>query len=142
MRLTKPRTDDLRRVAVDVRSYFSDQEIERGARFARGQLALMAARGTVQLALLEALRHRWPSPLARAAARRSVGGGAVAGAAISSGLTAVQLPLAAIARRRAIAVDLVTQSWRGWTVDLLKATAIQSVFAAGAGAAIVAVTRR
>jgi STE24 endopeptidase len=47
-----------------------------------------------------------------------------------------------ISRRRGIAVGLVTQSWRGWAADLLKGAAIESVLAAGAGAATVAITRR
>jgi STE24 endopeptidase len=47
-----------------------------------------------------------------------------------------------ISRRRAVAVGLDTQSWRGWGADLLKGGAIAAVLAAGAGAATVAVTRR
>jgi STE24 endopeptidase len=39
-------------------------------------------------------------------------------------------------------VGLITQSWRGWAVDLLKANAIQAVLAAGAGGGTVAITRR
>ncbi|HUE27584.1 MAG TPA: M48 family metalloprotease, partial [Solirubrobacteraceae bacterium] len=46
------------------------------------------------------------------------------------------------ARRRAIAVGLVTQSWRGWGADLVKSTAIEATLAAGAGGAAVALTRR
>lgn len=68
--------------------------------------------------------------------------GALAAASMAVGLTLAPLPLSAIARRRAIAVGLVTQSWRGWAVDLVKSTAIESVMAAGAGSAVVAVTRR
>jgi STE24 endopeptidase len=57
-------------------------------------------------------------------------------------MTIVPLPLSALARRRAIAVGLITQSWRGWVADLVKSTAIEAALAAGAGGAIVAVTRR
>jgi STE24 endopeptidase len=39
-------------------------------------------------------------------------------------------------------VGLVTQSWRGWALDLVKSNAIGAVFAAGAGGAAVAITRR
>ena len=46
-----------------------------------------------------------------------------AGAAFAAGLTVAlslpPLPLAAGARRRAIAVGLVTQSWRGGALDLV-----------------------
>jgi STE24 endopeptidase len=52
------------------------------------------------------------------------------------------LPLAVIARRRAIAVGLVTQSWKGWAVDLVKSTAIGAALTAGAGGAVVGLTRR
>ena len=41
-----------------------------------------------------------------------------------------------------MSVGLVTQSWRGWGVDLVKASAIQSVLAARRGSAIIALTRR
>jgi STE24 endopeptidase len=47
-----------------------------------------------------------------------------------------------ISRRRGIAVGLITQSWRDWAADLLKASAIEGALAAGAGSAAVAVTRR
>ncbi len=47
-----------------------------------------------------------------------------------------------MARRRAIGVGLVTQSWRGWAADLLKSSAIQGAFSAAAGAAVTSLTRR
>jgi STE24 endopeptidase len=52
------------------------------------------------------------------------------------------LPLSALARRRAIGVGLVTQSWRGWAADLLKEAGIGAAFAGAGGAAAVAATRR
>jgi STE24 endopeptidase len=52
------------------------------------------------------------------------------------------LPLRAISRRRATKVGLVTQSWRGWVVDLAKATAIEAVFAGAGGAIAFAAIRR
>jgi STE24 endopeptidase len=52
------------------------------------------------------------------------------------------MPLRAVARKRGLAVGLVTQSWPGWAGDLLKSGAIEATLAAGAGAAAVAVTRR
>ncbi len=36
----------------------------------------------------------------------------------------------------------MTQSWRGWALDLVKANAIQAVIAGGAGSAVLGVTRR
>jgi STE24 endopeptidase len=41
-----------------------------------------------------------------------------------------------------MAVGLITQSWRGWAVDLLKQLGIEGVLAGAAGAAIVALVRR
>ena len=69
-------------------------------------------------------------------------GGAATGASLAMGLSLPTLPLRAIARKRGIAVGLVTQSWRGWAADLAKGAVIEGVLAAGAGAAVVAVTRR
>jgi STE24 endopeptidase len=56
--------------------------------------------------------------------------------------TTAALPLAAVSRRRAVRVGLVTQSWRGWAVDLAKATGIESVLAALAGAVVVELSDR
>ena len=68
------------------------------------------------------------------------------GAATAAGLTIVvplvPLPLAVLARRRALEVGLATQSWRDWGGDLVKATAIGAALAGGAGAGVVAATRR
>ena len=47
-------------------------------------------------------------------------------AALALACSAAGLPLAALSRRRAIAVGLVTQSWRGWAADLVKARAIEA----------------
>jgi STE24 endopeptidase len=68
--------------------------------------------------------------------------GAATAAGLAVALSVPPLPLRAIARRRGMAVGLVTQSWRGWAADLLKGAAIEVVFAAGAGGAAVAVIRR
>lgn len=140
-RLLTPRTGTLEPAPVELGAYFSAAEIDRGRRFARPQLALAAARGIVDLAALELVVSR-PPPILRRHTGRPVAAGAAAAAGLAVALTVPPLPLAAIARRRAIAVGLVTQSWRGWAVDLIKATAIQAVLSGGAGAAAVFVTRR
>ena len=140
-RLLVPRTRPIDPDPVDVHSHFSDAEIERGARYARPQLALAMARAGIDaVALVVFVRRRPPRLLD--GLPDSARGGAVAAATMSIVLSLPSLPLTAIARRRAIAVGLITQSWRGWTVDLIKANAIQSVMAAGAGGVVVAVTRR
>jgi STE24 endopeptidase len=93
-------------------------------------------------ALALAMVVRWPPSPLRRPTTRPVLAGAGAGAALTVALALPPLPLAAVARRRAKAVGLVTQSWRGWSLDLAKATAIQSALAAAGGAAAVATTRR
>ena len=140
-RLLRPQAEAIEPDPVDVRAYFSAEEIDRGARFARPQLVLALCRATVEAAALGIVVRRPPRRLLRRFGA-PVPGGAAAGAGLALALSLPPLPLAAIARRRAIAVGLVTQSWRGWGVDLLKASAIQTVMAAGAGGAVVAVTRR
>jgi STE24 endopeptidase len=146
VRLLRPRHRLVEPETVDLRAYFSDEEIARGARFARPQLALALARSALEGAALVAVVRRPPRWLAsqpgdeeegRRAAR-----GAAAAAALATVLSLPPLPLAAIARRRAVKVGLVTQSWGGWAVDLVKANAIQAMLAAGGGAAVVRLTRR
>jgi STE24 endopeptidase len=130
-------------VPVDLRRYFSDHEIARGRGFARPQLALGLARGAVDAAALVALaRHARRRPVAPAATSAAVLESAGAAAVMSTLLALPSLPLAAVARRRAIGVGLVTQPWRGWAEDVAKSTAITAVFAAAAAAAVTALARR
>jgi STE24 endopeptidase len=139
-RLLAPRAQPIEPEQVELSAYFTAEEIERGARFARPQLALALCRGALDAAALGLLVRRPPRWLNGSAA--PVRGGAAAGAGLALSLSLPPLPLAAVARRRAISVGLVTQSWRGWALDLLKASAIQSVLAGAAGGALVALTRR
>jgi STE24 endopeptidase len=140
-RLLAPREPLLEAAPVQLRSHFSEEEIDRGTRFARPQRWLGLSRAGIDLAALAALTRCAPA-LARRLPRQPAAAGAAAGAGLSVALTLPPLPVSAIARRRAIKVGLVTQSWRGWALDLAKATAIQSAFAAAAGAATVTITRR
>lgn len=141
MRLLTPREQPIEPAKVDLTTYFSEAEIRRGARFARPQLALAMARGAIELGCLVRLVRRPPRWLNRQAKRPAAEAAATA-AGLAVGLSLPALPLRAISRRRGIAVGLVTQSWGSWAADLLKAGAIEVVLAAGAGSAIVAVTRR
>jgi STE24 endopeptidase len=124
-----------------VRAYFSEAQIERGRRFARPQLALAVARSLVELGAL-GLVVRAGTPAAVRCMRRPAAAGALFGAGLTVAMALPPLPLAAIARRRAIGVGLVTQSWGGWALDLLKSTAIGASLTAGASGAVVAITRR
>ncbi len=126
---------------MDLHAYFSAEEIERGRRFARPQLALGLLRSAVELGALTAVARR-PSVLVTHADRHPVAGGAAAAVLLSVALTGTAAPLSLISRRRSIAVGLDTQTWGAWMTDLLKASAIGSGFSAGAGAAAIAVTRR
>ena len=145
-RLLSPHEDVPAPAPVDLHDYFSDVEIERGARYARPQLALALARAVVDVGLMAALVARPPGPVAAASRagrwRRQVAGGAAVAAAMATGLTLPTLPLKAISRRRSIAAGLDTQSWGGWAGDLVKAAGIETVFAAAGGAVVVSATRR
>ena len=139
-RLLMPRDPPPEPPAIDLQRYFSPEQIARGARFARPQLALALARGAVDLGALVLVavappklpERRWEPVLS----------GAAVGAGLSVALSLPSLPLAAISRQRAISVGLATQSWRGWAGDLVKATAIKSALAAAGGAMVVGATRR
>ena len=138
-RLLTPRDPLPEAPPVDLERYFTAEEIARGARFARPQLALALARAAVDVGALSLVVLRPPRLFARV---DPVIAGAAAGAGLAVALSLPSLPLAAIARRRAIGAGLVTQSWPGWAVDLTKANAIQAAFAAAGGETMVLITRR
>ncbi len=140
-RLLTPREPAIEPAEIDLREYFSEEQIARGTRFARPQLALALARGAVDAgALILVARRGTPARLERV--KPAALGGAIAGAGLSVALVLPPLPISALARRRAIAVGLVTQSWRGWALDLVKSTAIGAGLAGLAGALTVAGTER
>ena len=141
VRLLSPRKPPIKPAPVHLGDYFTEENIDRGARFARGQRRLFLARAMVQAAAISGWAWRPPGWLP---GRRlpSVAGGAADAAVLAVVSSILPLPLSAAARRRAIAVGLVTQSWRGWALDLAKAGAIECAMAAAAGGATVAITRR
>jgi STE24 endopeptidase len=140
-RLLAPRGAPPAPAPVDIRSYFSEAEIERGARFARPQLALALARSAVELGALVAIARRPPRWLRRGRSRPAAAS-ALAGAGLTVAVSLPPLPLAAASRRRALAAGLATQSWRGWAIDLVKATAIEAALASCGAAAVTTATRR
>src|SRR5436309_2583217 len=117
-RVLTPPAPRIRPVEVDPKAYFTPDQIDRGRRFARPQLALGLARGALELAGMAALVALVGSRRRGGRARTGVADGAAMGASMAVGLTLLPLPLSALARRRAIAVGLVTQSWRGGAGDL------------------------
>jgi STE24 endopeptidase len=140
-RLLAPRTPPLKPARVELRSYFSEAEIDRGRRFARPQRALGLARMAIDFGALAMVVRRPPPALVRPRSRPVAAGGA-AGGVLAVAMSLPTLPLRAISRRRSIAAGLDTQSWRAWGADLLKASAIEAVFAGAAGSATVAAVRR
>ncbi len=141
VRLLRPRRAAARARPADLRSYFSEQELARGRGFARPQLALGAGAGAVQLSVVVLAALRRPRYL-RSASVRPLRASAATAAALGLLGRVPSLPIAAVARRRALAAGLATQSWRGWAADLVKASALESAFAAAGGAAVVALVRR
>jgi STE24 endopeptidase len=141
VRLLSPREQPIEPAKIDLHSFFSDAEIERGARFARPQIAIGMTRAAVELGALALAVRRPPKWVSRRFKRPAVGG-ALTGAGLAVGLSLSTLPFGALARKRGIKVGLVTQSWRGWAADLAKGGAIEAGLAGGAGGAAVAVIRR
>ena len=120
------------REQVDPRASFSAQELEKATGFRNGQFLLFAGQTAIELIVLVIAVRRAPR-----AGRRPVLTGALTAAALVGVTTVVALPLRAVARERAKHVGLVTQSWGGWGVDVVKGTAISAVLAAGGGAVLV-----
>jgi len=144
VRVLRPRRAEVPAPApVSARSYFTAAEIERARAYRRPQPALGAAQALVQAGLLGALARR--AAIGAGGGRPACSGalvtGAPAGAALAIAMACASLPFSAIARRRAIAVGLATQSWRGWAADTVKAGAIEAGMS-GAGAALLLGTVR
>ena len=130
---------------VDVQEYFSPEDIARARRFGRPQLALHALGGAVQAGALVAFVAHPPRIWSRRRVepgRRVLLEASLVGASLSVLVGLAPLPLSALARRRAVAVGLVTQSWRGWLADVGKSSAIEAGLAAVAAPAGVALMRR
>ena len=142
--LLRPRKRPAEPVPVAASDYFSPDEIERSRAFRRPQRALSLAGTALEAGVLVWLvaGRSGPPAVLRRRRRRPVLAGAAAGAALAVGMSAAQLPLSAVSRKRAIDVGLVTQSWRGWAGDLAKAWALEAVFAGAGGAAVVGAMRR
>ena len=140
-RLITPRSPVTEPAAVNLHDHFSGPEIARGRDFARPQARLGLAGSMLETALLTAVVRRPPPVLARWDARPLAGGAATA-AGLSLALSLPGLPLRALARRRALAVGLATQSWSGWAADLGKAAAIQTALSGALGAGAIALSRR
>jgi STE24 endopeptidase len=130
--LLRPRHGVIELASVRPEAYFSASELERARDFRNPQLLLFAGTLAAQLALLVVAVRRPPRVLIRRHDRPLLTGAAVGGA-LAVALAAVALPLQAIARQRAVDIGLVTQSWGGWAVDVLKSLGIDVVLASAGG---------
>ena len=132
----RPRGGVLRPAAVTANDYFEAADIARGRSYERSQRVLGAA-GSAASALTLTLALRSSRPLQR----RPPAGAAADGAVLSLKLALVDLPLRALARERAVAEGLATQSWAGWTVDLLRSATIGAAVSGAAAAGLRLVMR-
>lgn len=147
----RPRGGLIRPDPIDVSAYFASDDIARARHFGRPQLALQAATGLVQTGVLAAFAARAERLPGGAVPRRRPERGAPArplreASAVGAGLTlAVELaslPLRALARRRALAAGLSTQTWTDWAGDVLKGGALGLALNAAAAPVGVALMRR
>ncbi|MGA8336829.1 MAG: hypothetical protein WB761_18960, partial [Solirubrobacteraceae bacterium] len=86
VRLLSPRERPIEPATVDLHSFFSDAEIERGARFARPQLAIGLTRAAVEMGALAVVVRRTPRWLS-GSAKHPVLAGAATGSALAVGLS-------------------------------------------------------
>jgi STE24 endopeptidase len=132
----RPRGGVLRPAAVTASDYFEAADIARARSYERSQRVLAGASSAASaLTLTLALRSSRPLQ------SRQPSGAAADGAVLSLKLALVGLPLGALARERAVAAGLATQSWGGWTVDLLRSATLGAVFSGAAAAGLHLVMR-
>jgi STE24 endopeptidase len=139
--LLRPRDGVIEPAEVRAQSYFSDSQIERARDYRRPQLALYGGVLVVEIGLLALLVVRRPARL-RGPFRRPLLAGAVAGAALSIGVSVAVLPLKVVSRERAKDVGLVTQSWSGYARDTAVSWGIGAVIAGVGTAAALGLIRR
>jgi STE24 endopeptidase len=138
--LLRPRDGVITPADVSASAYFTRAQLERAADFRGPQLALYGLRVAIELVVLVAVVRRPPRRLLETS--RPVLVGAAAGVALSVLTSVAALPVAAVARQRAIDVGLVTQSWTGWAGDLAKGWTIGGAIAGAGGALAVVLLRR
>ena len=126
---------------MEATAYFSPAELERAEDF-RGTQRLLGIGGFLLAGGTLALLAARPPGLLERLGRRPLVGAAAGGAGIALVLTAVDLPVSAVAHERAVDVGLSTQSWGPWLGDVAKSTAIGTMFAAGGAALGLGLVRR
>lgn len=143
--LLRPRGGLIDAAAVDPTAYFSRAELQRANDFRDPQRLIALASTGLSGATLAVLALRPPAAVRRLlerAGRRPLLGAAAVGAGLAVVLTAVGLPLSAVAHQRSVDVGLSTQSWPAWLSDVGLSTAIELPLAAGGAALALALVRR
>ena len=140
--LLRPRSGLIEPAPVDVQAYFTAFQLDRAEDYRSVQRILGAAGIVVSTGTLALLAWRPPKALFDRLGRRPLLGAAAAGAGISLLLVAVDLPLAAWRRERALDVGLATQGWTDWATDVGLSSAIGAAFAAAGGALVLVLVRR
>jgi STE24 endopeptidase len=143
--LLRPRGGLIDAAAVDPTAYFSQSELERANHFRDPQRLIGLASLGLSGATLAFLALRPPAAVRRLLARadrRRWRGAAAVGAGLAVTLTAVGLPLAAVAHQRSKDVGLSTQGWPLWLGDVGLSLAIELPLAAGGGMLALALLRR
>lgn len=139
--ILRPRSGLIEPVPVDVRAYFSPQQLQRASDFADTQRLIGLAGLAVSGGTLALLALRPPRLLDRLG-KRPLLGAAGAGAGISLALVVTGLPLSAVAHERAVDFGLSTQDWGLWAGDVAKSAGLGALFAAGGAALALALIRR
>ena len=140
--LLRPRSGLIEPVPVEVEQYFTAFQLDRAEDFRGLQRVLGVAGLGVGIAALAVLAWRPPERLLARVEARPLLGGAAVGAGISLVLVAVELPLRAWMRSRALDVGLATQAWPDWALDVAKSAGIGAVTAGVGGLAAMALIRR
>ena len=136
--LLRPRSGVIEPATASATDYFTDAELQKGRDYRAPQRALALGSLALSGAVLVVLTVRPPRAIRRALARagaRPIAGAAAAGAGYTAAMAVVELPLAAVAHRRARNVGLATQTWAPWLADVAKATAVGALLT-GAGTGI------
>ena len=143
--LLRPRGGLIDAAAVDPTAYFSQAELQRANDFRDPQRLIGLASIGLSGATLAVLALRPPAAVRRLLARadrRPWRGAAAVAAGLALVLTAVGLPLAAVAHQRTVDVGLSTQSWPAWLGDVGLSTAIELPLAGAGGVLALALLRR
>jgi STE24 endopeptidase len=139
--ILRPRSGLIEPVPVDVKAYFSPQQLQRASDFADTQRLIGLAGLAVSGGTLALLALRPPRLLERLG-KRPLLGAAAAGAGISLALVVTGLPLSAVAQERAVNFGLSTQDWGSWAGDVAKSAGLGALFTAGGAALALALIRR